>query len=357
MRVLIIAFHPRTMTPYSKLYEDTLKENNVEYDIIFWDRFSNGELEHVGNEYIIHKICTLGGNRLKKIIPMYNFRKVILNIISQNTYDRIIILNTLPAVLINDILLRKYQGNYVLDIRDYTYEKYSFYKNIVDKLIADSAFSTISSDGFRDFLADSDKLYVNHNISNIDAINKGADDRLSCKKNINIGYVGVVRFQNENLLMIEALKNNKQYKFSYYGYIHASCDMPKIIENKKYNNVSFNGAFNNDDKPMIYQTIDIVNAMYTNKDLNSRLCLPNRLYDCLIFKKPIIVPKGTYCARIVEQYNLGIAVDETVDIKKAIMNYINKFDSKKFNANSEQLLQKIFEDQKLIKDKIKALIE
>ena len=67
MKVLIIAFHPRSMTPYSKLYEDVIKNVNVEYDIIFWDRFTNQKLEKIGNEYIIHKICTLGGNKIKKL--------------------------------------------------------------------------------------------------------------------------------------------------------------------------------------------------------------------------------------------------------------------------------------------------
>ena len=71
MKVLIVAFHSRSMTPYSELYENVIKDNNDSYNIIFWDRFSNNKLEQKGNEFIIHKVCSLGGSKLKKIIPMF----------------------------------------------------------------------------------------------------------------------------------------------------------------------------------------------------------------------------------------------------------------------------------------------
>ena len=66
MKVLIVAFHSRSMTPYSELYENVIKDNNDSYNIIFWDRFSNNKLEQKGNEFIIHKVCSLGGSKLKK---------------------------------------------------------------------------------------------------------------------------------------------------------------------------------------------------------------------------------------------------------------------------------------------------
>lgn len=107
MKVLIVAFHSRSMTPYSELYENVIKDNNDSYNIIFWDRFSNNKLEQKGNEFIIHKVCSLGGSKLKKIIPMFYFRKTVNKIIKNGNYDRIIILNTLPAVLLSNVLIDK----------------------------------------------------------------------------------------------------------------------------------------------------------------------------------------------------------------------------------------------------------
>lgn len=74
----------------------------------------------------------------------------------------------MPGFLLHDILLSKYSNNYILDIRDYTYEKYGFYLRIIHKLINNSSFTAISSRGFKKFLGESDKLVVNHNISNLE---------------------------------------------------------------------------------------------------------------------------------------------------------------------------------------------
>ena len=161
MKFLIIAFHPRSMTPYAKQYEDAILKAGYGYDILFWDRFSNAPLEKRDNEFIFHRVCTLGGNRLKKIYPFFLFRKNVKKIIREGQYNKIIILNTMPGFLLHDIFLKQYRNRFILDIRDYTYEKYNFYLNTVHKLIDASFFSTISSQGFKSFLGKNDKLILN----------------------------------------------------------------------------------------------------------------------------------------------------------------------------------------------------
>lgn len=90
-KALIVAFHPRTMTPYSRQYEDMAVEQGYIYDILFWDRFQNAALDKVGNEYTLHRVCTLGGSKLKKIPAMIYFRKMLKQIIEKGKYDRIVI--------------------------------------------------------------------------------------------------------------------------------------------------------------------------------------------------------------------------------------------------------------------------
>ena len=51
-------------------------------------------------------------------------------------------------------------------------------------------------------------------------------------------------------------------------------------------------------KPSIYTNIHLINAVYANT--NNRLNygdstpLPNRIYDCVVFKRPIVASKNTY---------------------------------------------------------------
>ena len=88
------------MTPYARQYEEAIIAAGHEYDIVFWDRFSNAPMEKRENEFIFHRVCSLGGNRLKKIYPFYLFRKNIKRLIEKGNYDKIIILNTMPGFLL-----------------------------------------------------------------------------------------------------------------------------------------------------------------------------------------------------------------------------------------------------------------
>lgn len=356
MKVLIIAFHSRSMTPYSKLYEDVIKDVNIEYDIIFWDRFINQKVEKRENEYIIHRICSLGGNKIKKIIPMLYFRHVVKSILKNNNYERIIILNTLPAVLLSDILNKDFLNKYILDIRDYTYEKFNFYKKIVDKLIQNSFCTIISSKGFFKFLKKNSKIYIGHNISNND--NKYyTNDILKKKKKIIIGFVGVIRYKKENKYLLNSLKNDKKYTCLYVGRSYPDCNLKEFCINENIKNVVFKGEFNNNEKNDIYKNIDIINAVYGNSSIEVQTALPNKLYDAIILKKPMIVFKGTYLSEVVEKYKLGISVDFNSDIRNLLEKYIETFDSKQFEENTNILLDKVNEDQNRIKNKVKDFLK
>lgn len=357
MKILIIAFHPRYMTPYCKLYEDFLQSNNIDYDILFWDRFSNATLEKKKNEFTIHRICSLGGSKLKKIIPMWNFRITLNKIIQANNYDKIIVLNTLPAVLLNDTLLKKYKEKFILDIRDYTYEKYCIYKNKVNELIGNSYITTISSRGFMRFLKNSEKIYINHNISNDEDILNHKTEDIRYKEILKIGFAGVIRYEDENKFLIDSLKDSRRYKLQYIGREYPGINLKKYIEDNVIRNVTFKGKFENKDKPQIYQDIDIINAYYGTGTLEVDTALPNKLYDCLIFKKPMIATKGTYLSTIVEKYNLGIAISKDDDLKTKLDNFIKNFNAVEFEKTTNMLLKIVANDQEKIVEKLKEFIK
>ena len=357
MKVLIVAFHPRTMTPYSRLYEESVIESGNEYDIVFWDRFRNGALEKVGNEYIIHRICTLGGNKLKKIPAFFAFRKAVKKIIEDGKYDRIVILNTMPGILLSDILIEKYKNRFILDIRDYTYEKYDFYRNRVNLLIDNSFFSTISSPAFCQFLKRerSDRLLLNHNITN-ESKRVGSCRDLKFLREWNIGFVGAVRHEKENENILDEFRNDKRFKFSYYGVFNNGCRLDSYCQKHNVENVRFYGAFDNTDKPNIYESIDIINSVYESQTFGEGYSVPNRLYDAILFKKPMIVFEDTYIAQIVQKYKLGLVVKKYGHVKNELLQYVSNFDKEEFNQICEGLLCKVDQDQNLLRGKLYAFM-
>lgn len=356
MKIGIIAFSGRNNMPYLKYYEDIIKNEKVDYECVFWDRFTNGKTEKINNEYTLHIKCLPGGNKTGKIIPMLKYKYIVEKIIKKEQYTHLIILTTLPGVLINKVLLKQFKNKYILDIRDYTYEKYEFYKKIVDKLVDKSFFTAISSKGFLRFLNDNEKIISCHNISKIEAKKEICED-LKSKKQITIGFVGGVRYFKENCQLIDALANKERYRLMYIGRTYFDCDLKGYCKSKNITNVVFKGEFKNEDKPKLYKEIDLINAVYGNNSLEVTTALPNRLYEGLLLKRPVIATNGTFLGDIIKANKIGLCLnlnDRNIDLK--IEEYITTLDFDEFNLNCEKMLSEIKKEQKYFCNRIKEFL-
>lgn len=351
-KILIIDTVAYDKAPYIKNYERVFSDNNVYYDIFSWDRDSDGSIEKVGNMYVVHQKCPFGGSKLKKIFPMYAFQKLLRKTIRNNNYDALVLIDSLAPVMISDVVLSEYQGKYILDIRDYTYEKYDFYLDRMMKLIDASVFTSISSKKFLRFLRPSNKYVVTHNISNVDSEVKDIYD-ITTKKTLSIGFVGNVRYYKENSLLIDSLKNSR-YIVSYTGSVTSECNLKEYCKSNNINNVFFYGEFKNDCKPLIYKNIDIINSIYGDSSLEVTTALPNRLYDALLFKKPILASKGTYMGEIVQQYDIGLVVDIYRDnVLEKLNSYVANYSPQKVCSSMQNLLREVINEQEVWYEKVK----
>ena len=341
MRYLIISYDDYFNIPYIRFYEEALQKQGHTYDIVLWARsgqsagLPNG-FEFTGKDY---------PSKLGKILPFLQWRKFALNILKKNHYDRLIILTTMPGVLLADQLLGKYKGKYWFDIRDFTYENVPFYKKKVANLVHGSWATSISSPAFRTFLPDSPRICQTHNISNEDA----AVDH--CPLDVNhrpmkIGFVGGIQFRVQNEMLLQQLANRPDFILKYAGKPHLGCDLQPFCQEHGIVNAEFLPAFTNDQKPAIYQDIQLINSIYGCDNQVVKLLLPNRLYDCALFKKPILVSKDTYLSEVVAQYNLGIAVDPaTDDVAQEIENYLKHFDHQAFDAGCAAFLVAVAQEK------------
>jgi len=351
LKILIIGFSLRHLIPYIEIYENKLKEKGIHFDTILWDRYSNKPLESVprrlGIDYIIHKIGV--GSIFKKLLPMYHFRSICKKIIKKNNYTHLIVLTTLPGVFLGEMLSRNFRDRYILDIRDYSYEKYRMYRNYVNKLVDRSAFTAISSKGFFKFLAQNEKIVPVHNITNGDCALANAGE-LRSKDYIELGFVGAIRYYSENCRLLEILKNHPRYGLVFVGKEISKEigkeSLEKFCFKNDIRNVHFKGEYDNREKPKIYNEIDIIDSLYGSHSLEVTTLLPNRLYDAVLFKKPILASKGTYLADIVNENGLGIAIDLiSDDVAAALDQYIETFNPKAFDENCQRFLEQVEYEQ------------
>ena len=343
MKVLIVGFFTKTYMPYLNIYEKILNQKNISYDVVCFDRDATCESKKIDNMYIFSHKTT--ANRLAKLLPVFRYGRYIKKILKSDNYDKIIVLTTMPGMLMYRTLLNKYKNRYIFDYRDYTYEKYSFFKKRVNKIIDSSYATFISSDGYKRYFNNQENIYVCHNISNIDDKVKIVDD-LKNKKKLTIGFLGYVRYFDVNSKLISDFKNDKKYSISYIGTPFSDCDLETFCKDNNIKNVTLIGKYNNDEKAKFYKNIDLINSIYSLTSAEVKPAIPNRLYDAALFKKPIIVNDGTYLSEVVKKYSLGLIVkpfDE--NIKDSVEKYISEFDKELFTKKCDEFLKNIEKDQ------------
>lgn len=323
MKIAVIGFNTMIRMPYMRYYKRLLEAYGVVADYYCWDRTENGKTLRQDNVIDIKIRC--GEGKIVKIFAMLKWRKKILQNLKREKYDKIIVLTTLPGVLLKKYLLKNYKGKYILDVRDFTYDNIRAYQNAVKELCDNSVKTFISSPGFRQFLL-SDNLMQIHNID----VERADYDAPDLDKNIlTLGYIGLITYYRSCIRLMNDLANSR-YKL-YFAGMYKDDFLQQYIDRNKLDYVEFSGKFESKDKSTIYRNIDIVNCYYgITGESHKEYALPNRLYDAVYCKRPILALNGTALAKIVKKYDIGIVVDESDDVKNALDEYVEKFDKSKF---------------------------
>lgn len=354
MKVLICCFTMPKYMPYLPKYLSTVIDCSWEYDILYMDRDCDEPHNFSSNEYCYEYKMPIEKKIFSKVLPYLGYRKFAKKLLYNNNYDKLIFLTTAPAVLLSRYYLNKYKGKYILDYRDYTFERIGAYQRLVKNIIDNSFATFISSNGFKKFIGNSNKIHLTHNISNVDEIDHHHASDIT--KNIVIGFVGCVRYFDINSKLINDCQGS-DVSLIYVGPQYNDCDLKAFCKDNNVSNVKFIDSFNNSEKNKIYSEITFVNAIYSLKSPEVSEAIPNRLYDAAIYKKPIIVSKGTYLEKIVNKYKLGIAVDMQKDnILEMINEFLSEYHPDIFEANCKRFLEKVMKDEKAWKTTLMSFL-
>ena len=160
------------------------------------------------------------------------------------------------------------------------------------------------------------------NIPNMSYFNNYSYD---ASKPFTIGYVGTVRYEKQLRLMQDAAKEAGVKALIAGGIVSGGSRGNKVdIESMKkdYPDTEFIGTF---DYPSeianIYRKIDVSFAVYDNHLQNVKVALPNKLYEAIRCRIPLVVAPDTYLAETVVRLGVGTAVsdkDELVALLKKL---------------------------------------
>ena len=126
---------------------------------------------------------------------------------------------------------------------------------------------------------------------------------------LSIGFVGGFRYQSVmNFAQVVGL-DFPHVDFHVFGNIKQNNEaIEELI--KKCSNIHLHGIFKNpQDLPSVYEQIDLVLATYDETSINAQYAEPNKMYESIFFRVPIIVSKGTFLSEKVNRLGIGYAIN------------------------------------------------
>lgn len=184
----------------------------------------------------------------------------------------------------------------------------------VDKYIIKNAYRTImTSEGFLDFhYGDADNapknivIIPNKLSPEIMLINK-VNTKPFNKREIKFAFVGGLRYHALVSIADIISRNYPNHEFHFYGFVSPNIPEKELPQRA---NVFYHGAYKSpEDLPAIYSNIDVLISTYDTKSANVRYAEPNKLYESLFFRRPIVVSANTFLADKVKRIGTGYVVD------------------------------------------------
>lgn len=334
--------------PYVSNYEKILKENKADYEIINWDR-----LKIEGESSLVYRDAKIGHQR--GFFDYMKYTRFVLDKLKKNNYDKIVVFSIQLMFFLKEYLLKNYKKKFIFDIRDYNPIIKIFN---IKKTIAHSAFTVLSSPGYKEWLPESHNYIINHNTS-IDNIGqlRGVRPFVSDKnKKISVGCIGGLRDYGINIDFINSLKNNNFIKINYHGEGQINKDLYKYLIDQDITGVSMTGRYAKGEEESLYCNNDMINVLRYKDGINNKTALPNRLYNAVYYGKPMLAFEGTYLAEVVKKYSLGLTVNSFKNIEKEIREYTIGFDIVEYETKRQSFFSEVICQNKVFSEKLKDYV-
>jgi len=333
--------------PYVDSYVKILKANKIAFDIINWDRL---HIEDISNSYT-YRDKKIGYQR--DYFDYFRYAKFVLKILNKNEYEKIIIFGIQMSYFLRSYILKNYRDKYVVDFRDRN--KIIKYFNI-KKVIDNSEFTVISSPGYKEWLPNSKKYIINHNtqLNNLDDLKKL--NFSSSKNKYCISNIGSIRDYDINRDFIDSLRNHTNIELYYHGEGEINTDIKEYLISNNIENVFLTGKYNRDEEESLYNKSDMINILVPNDEINSKTLLPNRLYNAVLYGKPIIALNGSYLAKQVSKYGLGLVINSLNEVDAQIGDFIYKFNVEEYEKGRKAFLEEVISDNNKFKLNVESFI-
>lgn len=330
--------------PFAKIYTEILDAENLEYDVVAWNRIDVGE---TGAIFYQQPFPYATGNRLKWLYYYIKYSFFLKKLIKQNKYDKLIIFGPQVGLFMTQFLHKYYYKKYCFDYRDIFIEQKV--PRLFRYLLNNSNLNVISSNGFKVCLPKGYNYVLSHNFNINNVLNSLETNNFKNKilfkrEVITITTIGQIRDYEQNNEIMNAVCNNEKFLVKFIGNPgKVGALLKRNAEDSEQKNVVFYGFYEKTEELGLLEDADFINIYYPKRITHST-AISNRFYNALMLRKPMIVTKNSIQGSYVEKYNLGLAIDNCSDLEQQISSYIECFDYHQFEENCNTLLKEMVRD-------------
>lgn len=350
MKVGLLIQNNLWFCPYVNIYTELLKEWNVDYDLIFWNRDKKD-----GETGIAYNGIVANG-RFKKLIGYWNYGKFLEKIIKQKEYDRLIVFSPQIGIFISKFLKKHYYKKYIFDYRDLSIEQYGFLRKPFERLLYYSYANVISSPGFKKCLPKKDYI-ISHNFIASEVEKAIVNNVPQYSTNpTEILTIGGIRDFDSNSQIISSVANVDGFEMKFVGRGPAKEQLESYAKSNDVKNITFEGYYEKADEPNYILKSSFLNIFYPDI-ITHATALSNRFYNSLIYRRPMIVTKGQIQGDYAERYNVGIALENPSDLPELIDKWIRTVDFETYQKNCINLLNRFMKDYDNFKNCLRSFLE
>lgn len=290
------------------LYTEKLRDNKVDYDIIYIDKYHEKETYPCRELFRYELNIKKEWSFLKKLSVYWGFRKYAIDIIEKNKYDFIIVWNEFTAFMFADYLAKRYKGKYCVNIRDQNFNRNPVCQYRYKIAVNSSAFSTISSERFRTIFPKADYLFVHsYNTELLKGV-EPVDHKREEGQPIRILFLGRMSYPDSKISAITSVGNDKRFELYFIG---AGCgEFQSIVKDNSYSNVYIHDSFKPEDTSRFLENADIIFTLNKENDTHSDSLLPIKLYYAIAKCIPVLAYRCSFTYEYAHKHNFAIGVEQ-----------------------------------------------
>lgn len=275
--------------------------------VVAWDRNS---IRKTRENFFIYSSLEGYGNKLKKLLGMYNFYKYLKKVFKNEKPDVIfcsqwdmLILGFLlktKEILIYDNIDMPSSSNIFLYFILRKLEKFLLKK--CDIMIYASRFFE------KNYLFFKNKSILLENLPSRETI-KLENIKTINKSKIKLAFIGTIRYYDILKRSIDIISKLNYIDYYFYGDGPDENKLKEYVKKKKYKNIYFYGRYEYNKISEIYSNIHMVWAAYPNKDYNVKYAISNKFFESLVYEKPTFFSKETNLGNLILKEKIGFTID------------------------------------------------